>query len=69
MASLSEKEKDTLRNALRIWHKNQPFERAVGEAIRRDGGDYEDYLKIVSKLRDYARKHRISLEKAARHML
>lgn len=69
MASLNEGESNILRTALRIWHKSQPFERAVSEAIRKSGGDYEDYLRIVSKLRDYARKHRIPLNEAARRML
>jgi hypothetical protein len=44
------------------------FERALGRAVRTFGGDYADYLAIVTDLREYGRARRLDLREAAREL-
>ncbi len=56
---------DILREALRTRH-NEPFEKALGRAVRELGGDYAAYLAIVAEVREYGRAHRTDLRTAAK---
>jgi len=54
-----------LRDALG-YPSGESFEEALGRAVRRHGGGYEDYVDLVSRLRDAARDRNVSLRDAAR---
>ena len=44
----------------------EPFERCLGQSVRRHGGSYQDYIDLVSRVRETARARRILLREAAR---
>jgi len=54
-----------LREALAL-RPNETFERALGRAVRRNGGDYADYLAIMTEIREFGRAKKLNLEEAAR---
>ncbi|MGQ0798343.1 MAG: hypothetical protein ACT4OI_10860 [Methanobacteriota archaeon] len=54
-----------LREALAL-RPNETFERSLGRAVRRNGGDYADYLAIVTEIREFGRPRKLKLEDAAR---
>lgn len=56
-----------LRSAL-AYH-DERFERSIGRSVRRHGGDYEDYLAIVSRLRGVAETRGGTLREAASWLL
>lgn len=56
-----------LREALALRPK-ETFERALGRAVRRYGGDYADYLALVTEIREFGRAKKLPLEEAARAM-
>ncbi len=47
----------------------QSFERALGRVIRRHGGDYADYVAIVTEVREHARPRNLNLKDAAKNLL
>jgi hypothetical protein len=54
---MNKREKATvLWEALRDLHSNETFERALGRYVRNHRGDYEDYLELISAVRDMAKK-------------
>jgi hypothetical protein len=63
--TLGASREEALREALASRSK-ATFERALGRAVRRLGGDYADYLALVGELREYGRAHRLALRDAAR---
>jgi hypothetical protein len=54
-----------LKEALRSRH-NEPFERALGRAVHQRGGDYAEYLALITEVREYGRVHKLDLRDAAR---
>ena len=54
-----------LKEALRTRH-NEPFEKALGRAVRTLGGSFAEYVAIVAEVRNYARSHKLNLRDAAR---
>jgi hypothetical protein len=56
-----------LREAL-ASRPNETFERALGRAVRRHGGDYADYLAMITEVREYGRSRKLSLVEAARSL-
>jgi hypothetical protein len=54
-----------LRDALALPDK-EPFERSLGNAVRHHGGSYEDYVDLMSQVRETARKRKVSVREAAR---
>ncbi|MCK4444691.1 MAG: hypothetical protein KAW09_09120 [Thermoplasmata archaeon] len=53
-------------SALRDLHSNETLERAVGRYVRNLKGSYEDYLSIISTIRKFAKKKKLSLLDAAK---
>lgn len=53
-------------SALRDLHSNETLERAIGRYVRNAKGSYEDYLEIISTIRDLAKKKKLSLLEAAK---
>ncbi len=57
-----------LRQTLKEIRKRETFEKALGRIIRKNGGTYEDYIQIVSDVRERAHKKRIDLLEAAKQL-
>ena len=60
---------DVIRNAIKNKHRDEPFERALGRAVRKDGGDYKRYLDLMADIREYARRRRVNVVEAARMII
>ena len=56
---------EVLKEALRDRH-DEPFEKALGRAIRHLGGRYSEYLALITTVREYAHAHDLDLRQAAR---
>ena len=56
---------EVLKEALRARH-DEPFEKALGRAIRHLGGQYSEYLALITTVREYAHAHDLDLREAAR---
>ena len=56
---------EILKEALRARH-NEPFERALGRAVRHLGGGFDEYLAIVARVREYGRAHKFDVRAAAK---
>lgn len=54
-----------LEDALAFRHE-EGFERSLGRAVRRHGGDYEDYMDLIGLVRELARTRKTGLREAAR---
>lgn len=53
-----------LRDAL-AYPSNESFEQSLGRSVRRHGGAYQDYVELVSRVREVAKERRLSLREAA----
>jgi hypothetical protein len=62
---LSKEEKEAVGKALARRRKKDVFEKILGKEMRRAGLDYEAYVRIISDIRDLARKEQVDLAKAA----
>lgn len=51
--------------ALRDLHSNETLERAIGRYVRNHKGDYEDYIQLISTIREMSKKKKLTLIKAA----
>lgn len=49
--------------------QEETFERTLGRVVRRHGGDYADYLAIVTDVREYAKPRKLNLREAAMAVL
>ena len=67
MAPLSVRSK-ILKEALRTRHQ-EPFEKALGRAVRKLGGSFAEYVAIIAEVRDYGRVHKVDLRDAARSLI
>ena len=54
--------------ALKDMHKNETLEEAIGRAVRKNGGKYEDYLRIMADIRDLAYSKEITTLEAAKEI-
>lgn len=55
--------------ALARMRRKDVFEKVLGKEMRRAGLDYEAYVRIISEIRDLARKEHLDLAKAAESYL
>ncbi len=53
-----------LKDAL-AYPESEHFEHALGRAVHRHGGDYQDYANLIMQIRDVARGRKESLRDAA----
>ncbi len=54
-----------LKDAL-AYPSTETFEQSLGRSVRRHGGTYQDYVDLVSRVREAAKEHKVSLREAAR---
>jgi len=60
--------RDLLAEALGDLQKGEIIERALSRILRRYGGTYEDYVRIMSDVRDLATKEKLSTLEAAQRI-
>jgi hypothetical protein len=58
-----------LEDALKNHRKKEGFEAALSRAIRKTGGKYEDYIELVTELREFAYYQKLDLVSAAKKVL
>ena len=54
-----------LKDAL-AYPGHESFEQALGRSVRRHGGRYQDYVELISQIRELAKERKVSLREAAR---
>lgn len=57
-----------LLEAVKDLHRDEPFERALGRALRRHGRGFDDYLSIISQVRERASRDGVDSVEAARRV-
>ena len=65
MAPLSPEEKGVIEEALSQIRKTMTFEQTLGKTMRKRGMDFDAYVRLMSEIRDIARKRKVSVEEAA----
>jgi hypothetical protein len=58
-----------VRRAIDVMRKKDVFEKVLGKEMRRARLEYDSYVRIISDIRDLARKEDVSLAKAAENYL
>ncbi|GEM_PF-4159237 len=58
-----------LEDAVKNYRKKDGFEGALSRAIRKSGGKYEDYIEVVTELREFAYYQKLDLITAAKRVL
>ena len=61
-------DEELLREAVGDLHKGETVERAVGRIVRRRGGTYGDYVRIMDSVRDLSARERLTALQAARKL-
>lgn len=69
MAPLSQEDKDVIEEALSQTRKTLAFEQTLGKAMRKREMDFDAYVRLMSEIRDLARKQEISVEEAAESLV
>ena len=62
-------DRELVAEALGDLHKGEPIERAVGRILRRYGGKYADYIRIMGDVRELARREKVTSVDAARRLV
>lgn len=60
---------EILREASGKRQRKETIERALGKAVRNRGLDFSVYIQMMSEIREFARKHRISELDAVEQLL
>lgn len=58
---MKEEGRKALAAALDKRRRDDSMEQAVGREVRKAGLPYQDYLEVVTVVRDHARKHKLDL--------
>ena len=66
---MNDKEKEVVKEALDSQMRKETFEHAMGRAMRRRGLTYEQYVEVMSQIRETARKSKTKIEEAARFLV
>jgi len=57
---------EVLRDATRNQHQGESFEKALSRAVRKAHGTFQDYVELIGKVRERAKKDRTQLDVAAK---
>ena len=60
---------EVLREAVERRLKREELERSIGRALRRRGMSFQAYIRMISELREIARRNRTTLDDAAAKLL
>lgn len=69
MASLKEDDREILREALRLSRKGESFETALGSTLRKRDLGYEEYIGLMSEIRELAHKRKVSIVEAVKEII
>jgi hypothetical protein len=58
-----------VRRAIDVMRRKDVFEKVLGKEMRRAGLEYEAYVRVISDIRDLARKEKATLVRAAEVLL
>jgi hypothetical protein len=61
-------EKQVLRDAVEKKREDEPFESSLARQIKNHDLSYEDYIRLISDIRDFAKQNEVDLEEAARQI-
>ncbi|HEY5538774.1 MAG TPA: hypothetical protein VIL58_04450 [Thermoplasmata archaeon] len=61
-------DRELLAEALKDLHKGETVERALGRIVRRNGGTYEEYVRIMADVRELAVKEKLTSVDATRRL-
>ena len=61
-------QRDLLAEAVRDLQKGETVERALSRILRRYGGTYEDYVRIIGEVRDLANREKVTTFEAAQRL-
>ena len=61
-------DRELLAEAVKDLHKEETLERALSRILRRYGGTYEEYIRILGDVRDLANGAKISAIEAAKRI-
>ncbi len=62
---MKDEEKEAVKEALDRQMRKESFEHALGKTMRRRDLSYEQYVEIMSQVRELAEKRKVSVEEAA----
>jgi len=57
---------EVLRDAARNQHQGESFEKALSRAVKKAQGTFQDYVELIGKVRERARKDKAPLDDAAK---
>ncbi len=66
---MKDEEKKAVKEALDRQMRKESFERALGKTMRRRDLSYEQYVEIMSQVRELVEKRKVSVEEAARFLI
>ena len=61
-------DRELIAEALRDLHKEETIERALSRILRRYGGTYAEYLRIIGDVRDLATREKVTALEAAKRL-
>ncbi len=61
-------DRELIAEALRDLHKEETIERALSRILRRYGGSYAEYLRIIGDVRDLATREKVTALEAAKRL-
>lgn len=62
---MDKRDLEVIKDALKNKHRDEPFERALGRAIRKDRGDFKRYIRVITEVREFAREKRVDVVESA----
>jgi len=65
---MTPEEKEVLRDAVDKKRRDEPFESSLARQVKNHGLTYDDYIHLVSDVRDVAKQKEIGVEEAARQL-
>ncbi len=65
---MTPEERQAVRDAADKKRKDEFFESSLARQVKNQGLSYDDYIRLISDIRDLAKRNEISLEDAAREL-
>ena len=69
MEALSSQERSLLAEAIETRRKKEDLEKSLGRVLRRKEASFDLYVIIMSKVRDEARRKKVSMDEAAKALI
>ncbi len=66
---MKDEERKAVKDALDRQMRKESFEHALSKSMKRHGLSYEQYIEVMSQIREQAYKKKIGVEEAARALV